>query len=335
MVGPESIGEGGHGPDADPSTGASIRLMVLALALVALPSCTRDTTNTLAGSGRPAPTSSESSAPQGATADLDDLARRRISFMHEGGLYTATGDGSNRRLIARVPDAYAGAYWSPTARAFVIRVEREVGQGRFDGLVYRVDADGEIVNLSAKRERRTDAMVGWAPEGKRVVFTSRKEQDDVSQIYVMDADGTNVTRLTSGRDEAQYPAWSPDGERIAFTRVVDGVNFDIFVMDADGTNVRRLTRAPTAENWPTWSDDSSRIAFSREDEIRVMNADGSNQQLVTVPEEAAGGEPNWSPDGRWIAFDCSTEAPVICAIHPDGTGFTRLFGRAAFPFWMD
>jgi hypothetical protein len=174
MVGPESIGEGGHGPGADPSTVAAIRLTVLILALVALPSCTRGTTDTITGSGRPAPTASESSAPQGATADLDDLARRRISFMHEGGLYTATGDGSNRRLIARVPDAYAGAYWSPTARAFVIRVEREVGEGRFDGLVYRVDADGEIVNLSAKRGRTTDAMVGWAPEAS--VWSSHPEQ---------------------------------------------------------------------------------------------------------------------------------------------------------------
>jgi Tol biopolymer transport system component len=264
-----------------------------------------------------------------------DLPDRTIAFRHRQGIYTANGDGSNRNLIARVPQAYAGPYWSSEARAFVVRIEKRVGKDRFHGLVYRVDLDGTVTNLSAKTGRTTDGMVGWAPDGEHVVFTSRPPGEDVPQLYVMDADGTNVKRLTDGDMETQYPAWSPDGQRIAFTGVADGYNFEIFVMNADGSGVERLTNTAEAENWSTWSPGSDQIAFSLESEVWAMNADGSDRRLVTVPDEAAGGEAHWSPDGEWIAFNCSIDAPVICAIHPDGTGFTRLFGRAGFPFWMD
>jgi Tol biopolymer transport system component len=77
----------------------------------------------------------------------------------------------------------------------------------------------------------------------RIAFSSNR--DGNTQIYVMDADGSNQTRLTSNSDIDWAPAWSPDGSKIAFTSTPgrDG-KWEIYVMDADGSNQTRLTGHP-------------------------------------------------------------------------------------------
>ena len=79
----------------------------------------------------------------------------------------------------------------------------------------------------------------------------------------MDPDGSNVQRLTTTKADAGswQPAWSPDGEKIAFSSNPDG-NGDIFVMDADGSNIRRLTHTPDGEQFPSWSPDGEQIVFA-------------------------------------------------------------------------
>jgi Tol biopolymer transport system component len=111
-------------------------------------------------------------------------------------------------------------------------------------------------------------------------------------IYVMNPDGTGERRLTDQPGHDSFPAWSPDGQRIAFAsrRAVDGkVNTDIYVMDAYGSAVKRLTHT-SAYDWdPAWSPDGGQLAYKsfppREGApgapaqgIYVMNADGSGHQ---------------------------------------------------------
>jgi Tol biopolymer transport system component len=144
------------------------------------------------------------------------------------------------------------------------------------------------------------AIVFAAPNGGQI------------DLYATGPDGATPTKLT---DDAAYdrdPAFSPDGSKIAFASNRDG-NFEIYVMDADGANVTRLTDAPGTDTDPSWSPDGSQIVFVSDrlgvaseigesnDEIWLMNADGSDPRRLTV-NVTADDDPAFSPDGTKIAF---------------------------------
>jgi hypothetical protein len=138
----------------------------------------------------------------------------------------------------------------------------------------------------------------------------------------MNADGSNQTRLTNSSDWDQYPAWSPDGSRIAFQSTRDGIS-GIFVINADGSGLRRVTYTTGGIDYdPTWSPDGARIAFIKLDsntdpnptDIYVVNADGSN--LTKLTNASRDWAPVWSPDGSRLAFDCAGYS--ICAMDADG-----------------
>jgi Tol biopolymer transport system component len=133
--------------------------------------------------------------------------------------------------------------------------------------------------------------IAQTPEGAflrsgRIAFMSRR--DGSPQIFIMNADGSNVTRVTSGPGGNYSPAFSPDGTRIVFQSNWDG-NLQIYMMDADGSNVTRLTKGLFVQDaHPTFSPDGTRIAFhsdrdrtSRGRQIYVMNVDGSNVTRLT------------------------------------------------------
>jgi TolB protein len=80
----------------------------------------------------------------------------------------------------------------------------------------------------------------FSPDGLSILH--RRVQGERSQIYVMDADGSNARNLSGASTLDGWPAWSPDGRRIVFSRKIKG-GFQIFVMNRDGSSVRQLTDA--------------------------------------------------------------------------------------------
>ena len=151
------------------------------------------------------------------------------------------------------------------------------------------------------------------------------------EIFLMDADGTDVLQLTDNAREDAYPALSPDGSRIAFARKARG-QLDLFVMDVDGSNVTRVMRTANADEvLPSWSPDGKKLAFTatvttpdgwQSDIYRIRVSDGRFRRLTYTPKTKEF-TPDWSPDGTEIAFTKQNQARSkfgIAAVRPDASG---------------
>jgi len=158
-----------------------------------------------------------------------------------------------------------------------------------------------------------DDSPALSPDGSRIVFlTARHDAKPMFpnlkyEIYTMDVDGSNLTRLTSTDAAEDHPSWSPDSERILFDADYDGDGYyEIYAMNADGTNLTRLTFNQSSDQFADWSPDGTQIAYSSYTngnwDIYVIDADGGNPRQLT---DSADWElfPAWSPDGTLIAFN--------------------------------
>lgn len=177
------------------------------------------------------------------------------------------------------------------------------------------------------------------PATDRIVFQS--DRDGASRLYQMNGDGTGAAVLTPTLPQAQEPAFSPDGRRVAFaSRTGAGsTTSEIFVINLDGSGIRQLTTNAFVDDKPSWSPDGQTLAFrsTRPDvqnnqtfqntDIYLIDADGTNERRLTT-NAGLDRQPAFAPDGRVVfSQEVSGAGPGILRIsriRTDGTGLEVL-----------
>jgi uncharacterized repeat protein (TIGR01451 family) len=238
-------------------------------------------------------------------------------------IWVMNADGSDPQQLTTMGAgaSASGPTWSPDGS----KIAYEAAGG-----ISVMNADGTGQTLITPGDS-TAQQPAWSPDGFRIAFlTLRHDGSDWTtfnwELYVMNADGSGQTRLTSTpvRVHDSHPAWSPDGMKIAYESFVVNLNStaedsDIFVINADGTNPTPLTAGPEYEARPAWSPDGSKIVFDQtypcfDDcfprRLVVMNADGSGQ--TPFADSFHDFSPEWQPytDIELAISASSTKAKV-------------------------
>jgi hypothetical protein len=239
-------------------------------------------------------------------------------------LIVMDADGSNATTIANwsydghPTDRYGnavpgGAYgfrwfrasWAPDGHAIALG---RLLDGRPQIVIVQVDGSGSAI-LGDRTLEGQDPI--WSPDGSRIAFRGGR-YDDERGIYVMDADGSDIDRLTTWRrdSDSRYlePTWSPDSRRMTYdihlseNSSVDGdwSSWQVWVVDAQDGTRHPITDAVAENDHGVWSPDGGRVAYMRRiagevPRFVVTDPDGSN--TVILPP-AVSGAPTWSPDSR-------------------------------------
>jgi Tol biopolymer transport system component len=207
----------------------------------------------------------------------------RIAFVSDQSgnpnIWVMDSDGNGLVNLTQHDDKDHSPAWSPDGQWIAFASVRDSLYWE----LYLMRPDGSDVQRLTWWEDASDLSPTWSPDSTRLAFASKR--DGNWEIYTMDRNGDNLTRLTTDPADDTNPAWSPDGSRIAFSSTRDGYA-EIYVIPAAGGEAINISKAPfSTEHGPTWSPDGGRIAFysdrDGEWDIYVMASDGSDPVKLT------------------------------------------------------
>jgi len=256
--------------------------------------------------------------PDGVSFAAYEYASGTIAFTGRGSsstIWVVNADGSGLKSLK------SGAFpkWSPDGTRIAF-----ASWALWHILVMNSDGSNSQEVVPRTGSVTYDA-VDWSPDGRKLVFSNPNNMSfSIKEaIWVVNNDGTELKKLTNGT----FPAWSPDGNLIAFQR--DGF---IHLITPNGTNEVKLVSGIK----PSWSPDGQKIAFisdSGQKEISVVNKDGSDTTLI-LTHSAQIESVSYSPDGKWLVFAENKTGPQTYLFGP-GNRLEKLQtdGSAYRPSW--
>jgi Tol biopolymer transport system component len=265
-------------------------------------------------------------------------------------IFTITSDGTNRKQLTIEGDN-GRPDWSPDGCRITFNAKR-------DGEVWVAVMDADGAN---QKMLTVGAAPDWAPDGRQIAF-SRPDDRQIAQIWIMNADGSNIRQITQSNTAKIGPSWSPDGKQMVFIQPRNPLSEadpqpEIGIMNSDGTKERILTTADRVNvrvnpdgsttvceaandaNAPAWSPVDNRITFwsgieNQYGQIWVINSDGTgSKQLTEDCSHRNSDDPSWSPDGKEILFSTARSGkPELWVMDADGNNEKRVSDIDAVPF---
>lgn len=205
-----------------------------------------------------------------------------------------------RWLVSYRDGLNSGAEFLPKSNDLLVTLSKDNGSN-----IYRMDKNGKNEQSITKGPGRAmNVEPAVSPDGRKIAFSS--DRSGKPMIYVMNLDGSGVTRLTFAGHYNSTPSWSPDGKKLAFAGYDKSKsNFDIFTVNVNGSGLERLTSArKTNGKWsnneePAFSPDGRHVMFisdrSGPRQIYMVNADGSNERRITYDDRYYA-KPKWGPE---------------------------------------
>ena len=179
--------------------------------------------------------------------------------------------------------------------------------------LFILDSTGDQKLITDIHEQSTDVSIH--PSGTKIAYVKQDESGNLD-IYTKDLDDNRELRLTNHNSYDYSPHWSPNGDRLLFTSHREGQP-NIYIMEDDGSNVKLLTPGPDEEFSSAWSPGGERVVYSTRSaektllqhntsEFHVLNLKTEIKKRLTLNQDLEV-LPNWSPDGRYIAYTgCKT-----------------------------
>ena len=252
-------------------------------------------------------------------------------------VYVADYDGANQQRITTTRQLNINPSWGADARSIAyVQYRNSVAE-----ILVSFITTGELKPLTRGRFRDSAYLPVFSPDGKQIAFHTLPPGESASDIHIMNADGTNVRRITTHPAADTTPTWSPSGQQIAFTSDRSG-RAQVYYMNVDGSGVTRLPVPDGESDRATWAPNPyNEIAYSARTtggyDIKVYEFSTNTTRQLTFGE-GTNESPAYSKTGRHIAFSSTRSGNVqIFTIGRDGRGLRQITrtGNNQTPDWSN